>query len=223
MNPISNQAFFNHVTKYQNLFPLERRSRAAQATFHKEEGSYNFAHRLKTLVPTMALYYTTRVVGTKKFSNDVRDMKEGIDEAQKQMVHFKRYFVKEWIFDSASTTALQSFIQEAYGGVSESRALVDGGQSHTEKNPFDFDVKQITWKQFAMNHAFGVKRYVLMEEAVIPSHGYDDAALRMREKQLFSFWPFGKAPERGPSTEVRSREEMAKIILGKDSVKEAMA
>ena len=52
------------------------------------------------------------------------------------------------------------------------------------------DVKRINWKMYAMNHAFGVKRYILNEDAVIPSHGYDDATERMKERNLVKFWPW---------------------------------
>jgi hypothetical protein len=33
---------------------------------------------------------------------------------------------------------------------------------------------QIKWKMFIMNHAYGIKKFVLNEEAELPSVGYSD-------------------------------------------------
>jgi hypothetical protein len=49
-----------------------------------------------------------------------------------------------------------------------------------EKADFDFDAKRINWRMYSMNHAFGIKRYVLQEDAVVPSLGYDDVTYRMK-------------------------------------------
>ena len=43
----------------------------------------------------------------------------------------------------------------------------------------NFDVSQIKWKPFCMNHAYGIKRYVLQEEAYMPSMGLRDVRQRM--------------------------------------------
>ena len=43
----------------------------------------------------------------------------------------------------------------------------------------DINVKNINWKNLAMNHAYGVKHYVLKEEAAIPSIGYNDSLVRI--------------------------------------------
>ena len=73
-----------------------------------------------------------------------------------------------------------------------------------------------------MNHAFGIKRYILNEDAVVPSEGYDDASTRMWNKSLLSFLPWNQ--RKGAAVaRPRSCDEMRKIILGKDSVKEAIA
>ena len=41
------------------------------------------------------------------------------------------------------------------------------------------DVRGINWKNYVMNHAYGVKHYLLKEESVVPSMGYSDALVRM--------------------------------------------
>ena len=72
-----------------------------------------------------------------------------------------------------------------------------------------------------MNHAFGIKRYILNEDAVIPSEGYDDASTRMWNKSLLSLMPWNRS--RTTIAQPRPTEEMKRIILSKDSVKEAIA
>ena len=39
----------------------------------------------------------------------------------------------------------------------------------------NFDVSKIKWEPFIQNHAYGVKKYILLEEAYMPSAGYKDA------------------------------------------------
>ena len=58
----------------------------------------------------MAMYYVTRVVGTKQFSNDVKELKQGIEDVWKGNKALQPYLAKEWIFDSASANALEEFI-----------------------------------------------------------------------------------------------------------------
>lgn len=82
------------------------------------------------------------------------------------------------------------------------------------------DVRTINWKNYVMNHAYGVKHYVLQEESVVPSMGYSDALVRMNLAGWQTWLPgsnFGKAKD------IRPFDEMQKLVLGKESVKEAMA
>ena len=69
------------------------------------------------------------------------------------------YFMNnEWIFDNASSFILQRKVLE--------------GEPNLQLN---FDVSKIKWSDFIQNHAYGIKKYILMEEAYMPSHGYRDA------------------------------------------------
>lgn len=64
----------------------------------------------------------------------------------------------EWIFDNASSFVLQRKVHEL--------------EPHLKLN---FDVNKIKWEGFIQNHAYGVKKYILKEEAYMPSHGFRDA------------------------------------------------
>ena len=44
-----------------------------------------------------------------------------------------------------------------------------------------------------MNHAYGVKHYVLHEEAVLPSVGYGDAIMRMNKFGINNMAPWSTA------------------------------
>jgi hypothetical protein len=39
---------------------------------------------------------------------------------------------------------------------------------------FNIDVTRINWKMYMMNFAYGIKRFILKEEAELPSVGYND-------------------------------------------------
>lgn len=69
---------------------------------------------------------------------------------------------QEMIFDNASAVALQ-------------RKLEQSG----DVGVLNFDVSKIQWTNFVQNHAYGIKRYILHEEAYLPSQGYYDARHNM--------------------------------------------
>jgi hypothetical protein len=72
----------------------------------------------------------------------------------------------EWIFDNASTHVIRKKLMEK-DPTGEQMALLP------------FDVSKINWNHLISNHAYGIKRYILNEEAYIPSMGYRDARARM--------------------------------------------
>lgn len=75
------------------------------------------------------------------------------------------------------------------------------------------------WSDYARNYAYGIKHFILHEEAAVPSQGYGDAIMKMtKSRGWLNFTTPGK-----PLLCVRSGDEMKKIILNTESVKEAMA
>ena len=68
------------MIRYQNMFPYEKRVGPAQLTLHSSQSAYQLAYKLKSKYPTNALYYATRVFGSKKYSGDVKMMKESIEK-----------------------------------------------------------------------------------------------------------------------------------------------
>jgi hypothetical protein len=61
-----------------------------------------------------------------------------------------------------------------------------------------------------MNYAYGIKRYILKEEAELPSVGYNDIITYMGSKHGENYLPFYS---RGKELKVRSQDEMKTLIL----------
>ena len=57
---------------------------------------------------------------------------------------------------------------------------------------FDLDVSKLNWKSYSMNLAYGIKNYILKEEAAMPSMGYNDVVMRMVQKQGRDMLPWSK-------------------------------
>ena len=127
-------------------------------------------------MPTNALYYVTRVVGTRKFSSDVKELKQAVDSLSDINEQLSPYVSKEWIFDSAT-------------GVQMNQQLTGD-----EILKFGFNVKEIAWKKYAQNHGYGIKRFILKEEAVLPSEGFHDYVSHMQSSNsgLASWLPWNK-------------------------------
>jgi len=70
---------------------------------------------------------------------------------------------------------------------------------------FNFDVTQINWRMLVMNHAYGIKKYILKEEAELPSVGYNDVVRFMQNKHGENWLPFFK---RGKPWKVKTPEEV---------------
>jgi len=84
---------------------------------------------------------------------------------------------------------------------------------------FNTDISKLKWRDYSRNFGYGIKHYILHEQAVVPSLGYGDAVMKMERSR--SYWPFGTAGK--AILNVKSVEEMKKILLATESVKEAMA
>ena len=86
---------------------------------------------------------------------------------------------------------------------------------------FNFDVTRIKWKLFIMNFAYGIKRFILKEEAELPSAGYNDVITLMKGYSgVENFVPWSNV---GKPLNVRTPDELKVLILGTDEVKDIMA
>jgi len=71
-----------------------------------------------------------------------------------------------------------------------------------------------------MNHAYGVKHYVLKEEAALPSVGYNDALVLLRSLSIADWTPWNGKVNWNMVT--RPTQDMRRMVLETHSVKEAI-
>ena len=71
--------------------------------FHRTEQSYNIAYKLKSVIPAYSLYYITRVIGTKKLSATVAELKDAVDQCFWVKEELGFYTKQQWIFESKLT------------------------------------------------------------------------------------------------------------------------
>ena len=138
--------------------------------------SYKIAFKLKSEIPTRLLYVLSRVIGSKKMKKEVAELKDYVEQCRQIGLQFAYFMNNEWIFDNASAFMLMNKIKEQEPNLQ-----------------LDFDVRKIKWFLFIQNHAYGIKKYCLNEEAYLPSLGFTDARNKMASpaKQRIVN-PFGK-------------------------------
>ena len=156
--------------------------------------------------PTQALYYATRVFGTRQFSNDVAELRQGVQDCETANEQFKFFLSNEWVFDNANSLKMDQFLAQSSGA---------------DQAQFHINVKAIDWRNVAMNHAYGVKRYVLKEEAALPSAGFNDTLVPIKKFRAIDFLSSNKRVNWNMT--VRSNDEMKRYVLETEWVKKEMA
>ena len=114
---------------------------------YKNEKLFDAAFYLKRKLPMAIVHNASRVFGTKSFKGKMDQLKDAIEKCDEINVLFKPFTKNEWIF--SNTKAYKIFKH----------------MSDEEKKIFNFDVTRIKWRMFVMNHAYGIKRFILKEEA----------------------------------------------------------
>lgn len=158
----SNGVTYGDLKDYlESYFERDRYSNAVRIPklyTHQNDRAYKLAFKLKSEIPYNALHMVTKVVGTKRMKKKTTEIQKQIKLANFINEQFVYFFNHEWIFDNASANVLQRFLAD-----------------HNDHDKLSFDVSRIKWKHLVQNHAYGIKRYILKEEAYMPSQGYIDA------------------------------------------------
>ena len=142
----------------------------------------------------------------RKFKADVRQLKEGVEQVRLANQTFEFYMCNEWVFDNANTMKLEDFLHRS--------------RDETDSRTFNVNVKHINWNHLAMNHAYGVKHFVLKEEAALPSIGYNDSLVRISSFTIADMVPWSQKCLW--NMQVRKVKDMQQMVLETDSVKEAI-
>jgi hypothetical protein len=117
---------------------------------------YKASFILRRKIPMNIVYYTTKAIGTTGMKTKVTQLKEAVDKCEEIGKIFYHFTKGEWIFDNSSSLKVAKTMTEE------------------ERKEFNFDVMRIKWKMYVMNHAYGIKKFILKEEAELPSKGYND-------------------------------------------------
>jgi hypothetical protein len=99
-----------------------------------------------------------------------------VNQCEEIATKFEFFISNEWVHDAASINKLILFVKSQSGA-----ALA-----------FDLDLSKLNWKHYSMNFGFGIKNYILKEEAFLPSMGYNDVVIRMVKKQGRDLLPWSK-------------------------------
>ena len=110
LNPTTWSQIAFSLTKYQNQFPYEKRVRPAALNLHKSETASNLARKLKTELPSSAMFYISKVFGSKKSKQTAIQFREALVKAKEATDRFTFFTTNEWVFDSASIHKLTAFL-----------------------------------------------------------------------------------------------------------------
>ena len=117
---------------------------------------YRTMFKIKRKIPMMIVYNMSKVFGTKSFKEKIFQLKDAIDKTEAAGFIFEHFTLNQWIFTN-----------------DEARRTFEL-MSNDDKALFNFDVSRIEWNMFTINNAYGIRRFVLKEEAELPSAGYND-------------------------------------------------
>ena len=73
--------------------------------------------------------------------------------------------MNEWVFDSPSIHKMNAFVA--------------GSRHASTIQEFEIDIQKLNWASYSKNFGYGIKCYILKEEASLPSIGYNDVVQRM--------------------------------------------
>jgi hypothetical protein len=150
------------LEEYWRRDPFEKALCVPSLRTHKDEKSYKQAFKLYNEIPIKSWYYVARIFGSKKMKTNATDYVVYMNKTKELVSHFAYFMNNEWVFDNPSAIKLQAMVLESEPGLS-----------------LNFDVRSIKWKTFVMNHAYGIKKYVLKEETYMPSMSLADARTLM--------------------------------------------
>ncbi len=146
----------SYLTSYWNRSPYGSRIATPYVGLYANPAVYKASFLLRRKIPMNVVYYTTKAIGTKGMKEKVTQLKEAVDKCEEIGKIFYHFTKGEWIFDNSQSLKVAKTMSEE------------------ERKLFNFDVMRIKWKMYVMNHAYGIKKYILKEEAEMPSMGYND-------------------------------------------------
>lgn len=204
-NPIVWRETLEHLTRAYKKSPFEQRVFNPSLQLFANKTLYKASYVLKRKLPMLAAYHVTRALPLPaKTKADLQELKDAVDKCEEIGSSFQYFTENEWIFQNRRAVALN-----------HSPLLTE-----RDRALLNCDVTRVNWALYLPNFTYGIKRFILKEEAELPSVGYSDVIARMANFSGENFLPFSSL---GKPIKVRSSEEMKRLILGGDEVKEVIA
>jgi hypothetical protein len=79
-------------------------------TLHKSEVTSKLAQKLQTELPSNAMFYISKVFGTKRYKQNAVQFRDALVKAKEVTKRFTFFTTNEWVFDSASIHKLSAFL-----------------------------------------------------------------------------------------------------------------
>jgi alcohol-forming fatty acyl-CoA reductase len=160
VNPVIWKEVVSYIQSYLYRSPYESRVFDPTITFIPNKKLYQTSFKLRRKLPATAAYQVAKVMPlvSSKTREDLKKLKEAVDKCEEIGEAFEYFTGNEWIFDNKR--AMQLYYSPLI--------------SEQERKAFNCDVMRINWKMYMMNWAYGIKRFILKEEAELPSVGYND-------------------------------------------------
>jgi len=156
VNPVNWKEVMEHLEAYWKRSPYESRIATPSVRMIKNQSMYEATFSLTRKLPVSVAFNLARLVGTASLRTKMTQLREAVLKCEEVGVLFRPFTQNEWVF--ANGRAYKAF-----------RRLSDA-----EKQRFNFDVTRVRWRSYVMNHAYGIKKFILKEEAELPSLGYND-------------------------------------------------
>ena len=106
VNPVTWGDTIQAIISQWEKDPFDKAIRPPALNAHLTNRSYNLAFKFKSELPTNALYYLTKVLGTKKMKKDINELRGYVAQCKQIGIQFAYFMYNEWIFDNPKAMIL---------------------------------------------------------------------------------------------------------------------
>jgi len=145
------------LLQYWRRSPYEQRISEPSLNIYKSKRWYRTNFYLLRKLPMQAFFQFSRALGTSTMVRKAEQWKDVLSKVEDAGKSFSYFTFNQWVFDN-------------YVG-----ALVWQKLTPEDQETFNADVSKILWDLYIMNFAYGIKKFILKEDAELPSMGQNNA------------------------------------------------